>query len=456
MAVFLGNLDYDSGAYNLKWMSNMLRSKSKQDAALLWQSAPGAGKSVVHELIKEVMGSAYHKTISKIEELVGNFNSHIAQAVCILSEEATFGGDRKTGSTLKDVITRPEFNVHMKFRPIFTIKSRHNFCFCSNHYWVVPVDAGDRRFACFHCNDLFTGGCAVTQAPPTREYFRLLRETHPYALAYFHYFLDDLTWFNPRDYPNNEAGNAQKIASFDSLHLFLLDFLTPFAQLDLVAAQDKWENLGCAGMEVMAFYDRYRTWMDDNKIYDHFKRIPPTQFRRTLVHELALETKRPRVDAHRPVVAKFPPRVDAVLFHFLRSQGMAAWPSDASPQDRPQDQQIALAETLVDEFLASLTLPPPPPPPPPSLSPHKLDAVTTLLFSLLPDPPLPDPPLPPTAPSPTAPSPTAPPPSPLTPESPYIPLPLQFDAQPMDFEWSTMDQQPWIDFASDDEELDLK
>jgi hypothetical protein len=108
----------------------------------------GCGKSIVGVMMREVIGERYTVTASKIDQIVGRFNSHLARSLLVLVEEATYAGDLKSQSALKHLLTGGRLLLEYKGLESIEVDSKCNLIFTSNESTVVKATGGERRFFC--------------------------------------------------------------------------------------------------------------------------------------------------------------------------------------------------------------------------------------------------------------------------------------------------------------------
>jgi hypothetical protein len=209
--------------YMQNWVSYILQNKKKTGVGLVLMSQHGAGKSLFFEALGEIFGPNHCCTISKPEELLGTFNSHLAFKLLVTSEEAFFGGSKQSAGPLKHVLTSDEFLVRAMRTGHYACKSLHNFAFLANDSHALQIDATERRFACFGCNNVYSG----IQTKEARHYFDLLRSVSPYLIAWWYYTkMGPIGDWNPRtEIPVTDVTADQKMQSLDTVGRHILEML---------------------------------------------------------------------------------------------------------------------------------------------------------------------------------------------------------------------------------------
>lgn len=135
--------------------------------ALALRGPQGAGKSLVGEVIGEILGQRLYTKVSRPDQLTGRFNSLHHGKLLIQVEEGFWAGDKGAEGKLKDMITSPTVVIEQKYRDPIVVPNYTRLLFTSNHAWVVPAGFGERRFAVLDVSG---------ERANDREYFRRLRD----------------------------------------------------------------------------------------------------------------------------------------------------------------------------------------------------------------------------------------------------------------------------------------
>lgn len=193
--------DAASFEYVLNWMAFMFQHPEKvAEVAIAFKGAKGTGKGTLGRALFKLAGaSGLH--ISSPGHLVGRFNSHLQNCVCLFADEAFWAGDKAGEAVLKQLVTEPTLTYEGKGRDAVTGKNHVHIVMASNNDWVVPAGMdGERRFAVFNVNERRRGD---------REFFQALnRQLDDGGLAgLLHDMLTrDIRDWHPRDsVPQTEA-----------------------------------------------------------------------------------------------------------------------------------------------------------------------------------------------------------------------------------------------------------
>lgn len=144
--------------YVINWFAHILQKPWQKISVLLaLQSAEGAGKGVVLEMIGLIMGSAHFKAVANVNGLIGDFNGELEGKCLIDLDEAVWGGDVKTSSKMKNLITESRQQVNKKHKESYEIDNSTAFMITTNNELFAGVEKGARRYACLRLDDRFAG-----------------------------------------------------------------------------------------------------------------------------------------------------------------------------------------------------------------------------------------------------------------------------------------------------------
>ena len=105
----------------------------------------GTGKGTLAKAVIHLMGQ-HGLAISNAKHLVGNFNSHLRDAVFLFADEAFFAGDRQHIGVLKSLITEPYLTIEAKYANAVQSPNFLHVMMASNDEWVVPASLKSRQF----------------------------------------------------------------------------------------------------------------------------------------------------------------------------------------------------------------------------------------------------------------------------------------------------------------------
>jgi hypothetical protein len=217
--------------YVRRWMAFAVQHPDRlPEVALVLRGKQGTGKGVFARELGSLFGQHFLH-ISQARHLAGHFNAHLQDAVLVFADEAFLVGDKQAEGTLKMLVTEPELVIEQKGKDVTRTRNLIHLIVASNHDWVIPAAAEERRFCVLDVAD--------AQAQNHTYFGALVRQMNEGGrAAMLHDLLDeDLSNFNVRHFPVTAALQDQKRQS-----------MSPFAQwwfekLDdgqLVASDDKW------------------------------------------------------------------------------------------------------------------------------------------------------------------------------------------------------------------------
>ena len=146
--------DQKSYEYVLNWFAYMVQYPSRAaEVALCFRGEKGTGKGTLGRAASFLAGS-HGLQISSPEHLVGRFNSHLQNCICLFADEAFWAGDKSGEAKLKQLVTEPTIAYEGKGRDAVTGKNMIHIIMAANGEWVVPAGLdGERRFAVFAVNN---------------------------------------------------------------------------------------------------------------------------------------------------------------------------------------------------------------------------------------------------------------------------------------------------------------
>lgn len=226
-----GNADHST--YVLDWLAYMVQHPSRAaEVALCFRGEKGTGKGTLGRAAAALAGS-HGLHISSPEHLVGRFNSHLQNCVCLFADEAFWAGDKAGEAKLKQLVTEPTIAYEGKGRDAVMGKNHVHILMAANGDWVVPAGLdGERRFAVFQVSRRRQGD---------KDFFRRLNDQmyrQGGIQAMLHdLLLRDIEGWAPRDeVPATSALVEQKVMTMDDVERWwynkLIDGMLPNARGD--------------------------------------------------------------------------------------------------------------------------------------------------------------------------------------------------------------------------------
>lgn len=141
------------------WLAHMMqRPGEKPGTALVLNGRGGCGKSTFGEML-HAMCAPFSVLASDPEHVVGKFNSHMATAILLVSDEALFAGDPKISGIIKQQTTGRFARIEPKGIDSFEVKSCARYVYIGNPKQVIPIElnGSDRRYLCMTVSDSKVG-----------------------------------------------------------------------------------------------------------------------------------------------------------------------------------------------------------------------------------------------------------------------------------------------------------
>ena len=135
----------------------------KPETAIVVTGLKGCGKSLIFEVMGALMRDNYIVTSEK-RMLLGQFNSHMENALLFLLEEAMWAGDKIAEGKLKHLITGKDHVIERKGYEPYMMRNLMRIYMTSNNPWAVPATVDERRFAVFACLAAMCGNKAYFKA----------------------------------------------------------------------------------------------------------------------------------------------------------------------------------------------------------------------------------------------------------------------------------------------------
>jgi hypothetical protein len=232
--------------YVVDWLAHLIQHPcTKTKVALVIRSRQGAGRRIIIEKLKAIFGTHFKRL--RIEDVRGNFNPGLLDALVVFLDETVYSGDKVGANKLKSLITEPDHRIKDKFRRDVVVQNLSNVIVTTNDRWAMPVEEDCRRSFVLDCNDKYATG-----TPEHAAYFKGLADIDPRCL--FKLLLGiDISHFNPAVIPVTAGQRQQKEITLETSAQWWLDVL-----------RRKDGNLLGKEVEKTVVYDHYRRWMSAN------------------------------------------------------------------------------------------------------------------------------------------------------------------------------------------------
>lgn len=195
--------------YLIKWMARAVQEPaSAGEVAVVLRGGKGTGKGWFARTFGRLFGRHFMH-IANAKHLVGNFNAHLQDCVCLFADEAFFAGDKQHESVLKKLVTEDTLNIEKKG---YDVEDQPNFIhmiMASNDPHVIRATGDERRY--------FVLDMGEGRKQDAAFFGRLNKqmENGGYEALLYHLQSIDLNGFEVRNVPQTDALAEQKLLSMN-------------------------------------------------------------------------------------------------------------------------------------------------------------------------------------------------------------------------------------------------
>jgi hypothetical protein len=205
--------------YLMGWLARMVQRPAEQgEVAVVMKATEGTGKGTLAKVLLKIFGQ-HGLAISNAKHLIGNFNSHLRDAILLFADEAFFAGDKQHVGTLKSLITEPYLTIEGKYQNAAQMPNFLHILMASNEDWVVPAGLDARRFLVLEVDESAKGN---------HSYFSAIwaqMEAGGYEAMLHDLLTLDIKNFNVRAVPVTQGLQVQKKFSLGTTESWWLDCL---------------------------------------------------------------------------------------------------------------------------------------------------------------------------------------------------------------------------------------
>jgi hypothetical protein len=211
------NRDETVYGYVMMWLGHLLQKPGeKPGVALVMRGGKGIGKGIFADhIVRGLVGSRNYISVSDPQHIIGRFNKHLAQALCVFCDEAFFAGDRSHKGKLDNFISEKTIPIEPKGIDLTSIDSFHRVIMATNNTWVVNSGEDERRYLLLDVSD--------AKKRQNQTYFTPLVEAIKLELPGFmdHLLHLDLSKFDRYYPPETAALEEQKVYSRTTFESFI-------------------------------------------------------------------------------------------------------------------------------------------------------------------------------------------------------------------------------------------
>lgn len=126
----------------------------RSEVSLCLRGGQGTGKNSIIDPIIEILGSCAF-TCTDMSSITGNFNSFMEDLLLLFANEAVWGGSKKEGNKLKDLITGETIKIEHKGINSYAARNFMRIYIASNSDWVIPAEHDERRYTIFNATNIY-------------------------------------------------------------------------------------------------------------------------------------------------------------------------------------------------------------------------------------------------------------------------------------------------------------
>jgi len=205
--------------YTINWLAYAVQHPAEQaETAIVFIGDPGTGKGTLGKALCRIFGQ-HSLHLSSADDLTGKFNAHLRQCSFLFGDECYGPTDKRAEGQLKRMITENTLMIEPKGRDKVRVQNRLHIMMASNHEWVVPASAHERRFA--------VGRVADTHRQDPAWFGPLYKQMQDggYAAMLYDLLHRDLGNWHPRQIVRTRALSKQQEESLSALDAWWLELL---------------------------------------------------------------------------------------------------------------------------------------------------------------------------------------------------------------------------------------
>lgn len=195
--------------YLICWMARAVQQPaSAGEVSIVLQGGKGTGKGWFARTFGRLFGRHFMH-IANAKHLVGNFNAHLQDCVCLFADEAFFAGDKQHESVLKRIVTEDTLNIEKKGYDVEDTPNFIHMIMASNDAHVIRATGDERRYFMLQMGE---------GKKQNADFFGRLNnqmENGGYEALLFYLQSIDISKFEVRNVPQTEALQEQKLLSMD-------------------------------------------------------------------------------------------------------------------------------------------------------------------------------------------------------------------------------------------------
>jgi len=126
----------------------------RSEVSLCLRGGQGTGKGTIIEPIMAIL-APYSAKVTDMTQITSNFNKAMEDLLLLFADEAVWGGNRKEGNKLKDMITGDTLRIEPKGIDAYFARNFIRLYIASNSEWVIPAEEDERRYTIFDVTQVY-------------------------------------------------------------------------------------------------------------------------------------------------------------------------------------------------------------------------------------------------------------------------------------------------------------
>jgi len=180
--------------YVLNWFAHLIQKPwVKMGVVLCLRSKQGAGKGIILNILRQIIGDNHYFQCNNLDQLTGNFNGIGEGKILTNLDEAFWGKDKKKEGMLKNLITEETKLVNKKNKENYIVEDFCNYLVSTNNDCFIPASENERRFYALEVSDELAGIQTVEKKKLIDELLNCPAEAFAKVL-----YNRDISSFNPR------------------------------------------------------------------------------------------------------------------------------------------------------------------------------------------------------------------------------------------------------------------
>lgn len=144
----ISNNDHSFYLWITGYLANIIQHPTKKypNAAIL-KGEKGTGKSLLIDIMREVLGSKHVVSVSDLNSVVGDFNSVVADKLLINIDEAYWAGNKSVDAPIKHLISTEYLTIKEKYRQERIVRWYGRVISTTNDEHAAIVTQEERRYS---------------------------------------------------------------------------------------------------------------------------------------------------------------------------------------------------------------------------------------------------------------------------------------------------------------------